>query len=124
MYKLLDGRQAVIRLADGATIPPDPRNRHWQDYQGWLALGNTPEAADPGRTPPKWYCPVWLARRRLEALGLWDDMVAMLFQAPYQSALVKLLSLEIGIDPEDAQAQALITAVGADPAAILAPEEG
>ena len=35
-----------------------------------------------------------------------------------------MLSLEIGIDPEDAQAQALITAVGADPAAILAPEEG
>jgi len=124
MYKLITNSAAVLRLADNATIPANPGNRDWQAYQAWLGLGHTPEPADPDPrlTPTKWYCPVWLARRRLEALGRWDEMVAILFQPPYQSMLVKMLTLEVGIDPEDPQAQALITAAGADPAAILAPE--
>jgi hypothetical protein len=120
-YQLLNRSEAVRRLADHAVIPAAPGNRDWADYQAWLALGNTPQLADP-LPVARWYCPVWLARRRLEALGLWDDMVAVLFQPAYQSMLVKMLSLEIGIDPDDAQAQALIAAVGADPAIILAPE--
>ena len=37
---------AVQRIADGATIPNDPLNRDWREYQGWLTAGNTPQPAE------------------------------------------------------------------------------
>jgi hypothetical protein len=43
-YKLLDSG-GVYHVASGRHIPPDPANRHWQEYQRWLAAGNTPELA-------------------------------------------------------------------------------
>lgn len=39
-YKKL--RDGVVRVADGAYIPPDPKNRDWQEYLLWLSQGNTP----------------------------------------------------------------------------------
>jgi len=45
MYKLtLQG--TVLRLADGASIPPAADNADYQVYLAWVAAGNSPEAAD------------------------------------------------------------------------------
>lgn len=41
-YKLITN--GVARA--GAFIPEDEDNRHWQEYQAWLTLGNTPDPAD------------------------------------------------------------------------------
>jgi hypothetical protein len=49
-YELTAG-SGVIRLSDGAFIPPDPGNRDWVAYQQWLAAGNTPQPA-PGPSNP------------------------------------------------------------------------
>jgi hypothetical protein len=52
MYRLLDdpitGTPAgVIRLADGACIPPAPGNRDWDEYTAWVADGGEPLPAEP-----------------------------------------------------------------------------
>ena len=38
--------EEILRKEDGWLIPPDPNNTMYQEYQAWVAAGNTPEAAD------------------------------------------------------------------------------
>lgn len=45
----LSQNDSVIRTADGAFIPDDPRNRDRAEYQAWLAAGGVP---DPYVVPP------------------------------------------------------------------------
>jgi hypothetical protein len=51
-YTLTAFPETVVRDADGATIPDDPRNADWQAYQVWLADDNTPTPYTPPPEPP------------------------------------------------------------------------
>lgn len=45
-YQLVKDRtDAVIRTADGFTIPNDPLNLDWVAYQQWLTAGGVPDPA-------------------------------------------------------------------------------
>lgn len=44
MYQLTH-TDVVVRVADGACIPPDSSNLDWREYQAWLAGGGVPLAA-------------------------------------------------------------------------------
>lgn len=37
--------EGVLRTRDAATIPNDPANRDWQEYQAWLGAGGVPDPA-------------------------------------------------------------------------------
>lgn len=37
--------EVIVRKSDGAFIPADPDNRDWQEFEAWLAEGNTPDDA-------------------------------------------------------------------------------
>ena len=39
----LTATSSILRVSDGGIIPADPRNAAYQQYQAWLAAGNTPD---------------------------------------------------------------------------------
>ncbi len=41
MYKV-NQYGVIIRISDGAIIPPDENNTDYVEYLAWLAQGNTP----------------------------------------------------------------------------------
>lgn len=71
----------------------------------------------PAVAPPKRYIKVSIIRERMEELGKWDNLVNILSND--MPKLVKVLTLDLGIDPEDQEARGLIFAAGADPDEIL-----
>ncbi|MFH5927545.1 hypothetical protein [Roseomonas xinghualingensis] len=72
-----------------------------------------------GDAPGPRYVPVHVVRERLEGGGLWDDMAEALISRP--AMMLKVLTLAEGIASDDPDATELLTAIGADPAEILAP---
>jgi hypothetical protein len=64
MYQLTTG-DTILRLEDGAFIPPDPANTDYQAYLEWVAAGNEPEPA-PEPVP----VPALTTEQKLEAAGL------------------------------------------------------
>jgi hypothetical protein len=65
MYQLTTST-SIIRLSDGAFIPPDSGNRDFATYTAWLEAGNTPEPAPEPLPPPRPLTPV----EKLAAAGL------------------------------------------------------
>lgn len=51
MYKALRGSSCILRLVDGACIPPDDRNVDYRAVLAWLAAGNQLQPADPAPAP-------------------------------------------------------------------------
>jgi hypothetical protein len=82
-----------------------------------LAPSNAPPEPSPA-PPPIAYLPAWLVRQRLAAASLWTQAVGAM-SADQQ---LEFATLEEGIDPGDTTVIALLTAIGADPAVILAPQ--
>lgn len=66
MYQLTSTNRVVIRTADTASIPNDPANRDWIEYQAWLAEGNEP---DPYVPPPETF-PIISDRQFFQALAM------------------------------------------------------
>ena len=64
-YQLTQG-DAILRLEDSTFIPRDDRNTDYQEYQQWLAAGNTPL---PAPEPPAPAAPA-TAAEKLAAAGL------------------------------------------------------
>jgi hypothetical protein len=75
-YTLTNG-PSVIR-DDGVVIPADPANTSWQEYQAWLAEGNTPNpyVPPPPGVPPQ--VPMWAVRTVLQNDGLFDQAQALI----------------------------------------------
>lgn len=107
-------QQFVVNPALHWVACPDGTTPEW----GYDGTTFTAPAAPPTPPPVIRYVPVSLARERLEAAGKWDALVGAL--ATDMPRLIKLLTLAEGLDPADAEVRGVLTAVGADPDAILA----
>jgi len=94
MYKLAEG--GVIRLADGAFIPADDRNKDWQEYQEWLSQGNTPM--------PQFNLQELRTKIRAEILSLREGRIQSILRSPenmYDSLADVLFYAQLG--DQDAQ---------------------
>jgi hypothetical protein len=69
-YQLTANANVIFRSADGAHIPNDPNNRDWQDYQTWVASGNTADPYVPPAPPPVTTVSQRQARIALSRAGL------------------------------------------------------
>jgi len=88
---LANNAQTVVRDADGASIPPDPRNADWQAYQAWLAAGNTPAPYTPPPPPP-----TVLSYLQFRALFTASENQAIITAAQSNHALLDWLLQAVG----------------------------
>jgi hypothetical protein len=113
---------AIYHAATGRTLDPQSPSGPVY-YDGRLYIPGVTQAAlngaAPGAPPAVRYVPVYLVRQRLEAAGLWEAIATALAAEP--AKMLRVLSLEVGVATNDPDALAMLTAVGADPAEILAP---
>ena len=112
---------AVIRDADGATIPADPHNTDYAAYLAWVAHGNTPTPA-PIPPAPVPSCQLWQLQAVMPPVQ-WASVMAAVaalnnptvsaFAAhgtnvmPANSTTVLALGAAIGLTPD--QVTALVT---------------
>lgn len=88
-YKLTLG--GVIRLSDMAAIPQAPGNRDWDEYLAWVALGNTPQPADPDPGPDA-------AQLAVSGAKQWyidNPNAALLFNLSITDLVVEIDSLDL-----------------------------
>lgn len=87
---------------------------------GWKYDGqNFYQTPTPEIRQAKRYVKVSVFRERMEETEHWDALVAILQSD--MSTLLRILTLDVGIDPDDQQIRDLIAAAGANPDVILAP---
>ena len=73
----LTASDLILRITDGAFIPPDPANTDYAAYKAWLDEGNTPLPA-PAPEP----APELTTEQKLEAAGLSVPELRELFGLP------------------------------------------
>jgi hypothetical protein len=91
-------------------------------WDALVAAGVTPEPYAEPAPPADALVPLSVVAERLKAAGVWEAIVALVFDPANRSALADLIMVQQGIAPNDPVARALITAAGADPDVVLRPK--
>lgn len=88
--------QTVIRDADGAHIPPDPKNADFAQYLAWLAVPNTPTPAASNPVSPFAAAAPTLTFLQFMALFTAAEQAAIVNSADTQTRLFLLMATGAG----------------------------
>ena len=78
----------VIRLADGAVIPPDPRNADRMRFDAWVSEGNTPAPAPAPAPAPPPLDPIAIINAHVESVARGMDYSSAASCAGYAASTV------------------------------------